>query len=40
VAGASLRLHRAAGFREVGVRERIGRLGAEWRDVVLLERRL
>ncbi|HZG36283.1 MAG TPA: GNAT family N-acetyltransferase [Gaiellaceae bacterium] len=37
---ASLRLHRAAGFREVGVRERIGRLGAEWRDVVLLERRL
>jgi phosphinothricin acetyltransferase len=37
---ASLALHRALGFREVGVRERIGRLGREWRDVVLLELRL
>jgi L-amino acid N-acyltransferase YncA len=37
---ASLELHRRLGFREVGVRERIGRLGGEWRDVVLLERRL
>jgi L-amino acid N-acyltransferase YncA len=37
---ASLALHRALGFREVGVRERIGRLGGEWRDVVLLELRL
>jgi L-amino acid N-acyltransferase YncA len=36
----SLALHRAVGFREVGVRERIGRLGGEWRDVVLLELRL
>lgn len=36
---ASLRLHRAAGFRRVGVRERLGRLGDTWRDVVLLERR-
>ena len=36
---ASLRLHRACGFREVGVRERLGRLNGDWRDVVLLERR-
>jgi phosphinothricin acetyltransferase len=35
----SLRLHRACGFREVGVRERLGRLNGVWRDVVLLERR-
>jgi len=37
---ASLALHRSLGFREVGVRERIGRLDHEWRDVVLLELRL
>lgn len=37
---ASLALHRSLGFREVGRRERIGRLGGEWRDVVLLELRL
>ena len=37
---ASLALHRALGFREVGVRERIGRLDGTWRDVVLLELRL
>lgn len=36
---ASLRLHRAAGFREVGVRDRIARLDGRWRDTVLLERR-
>jgi len=36
---ASLRLHRASGFRDVGIRERIGRLHGVWRDVVLLERR-
>jgi L-amino acid N-acyltransferase YncA/transcriptional antiterminator Rof (Rho-off) len=36
---ASLRIHRAAGFREVGRRERIGRLRGRWRDVILLERR-
>jgi L-amino acid N-acyltransferase YncA len=38
--GASLALHRALGFREVGVRERIGQLDGVWRDVVLLELRL
>jgi L-amino acid N-acyltransferase YncA len=36
---ASLRLHRACGFRDLGVRERIGELHGVWRDVVLLERR-
>jgi L-amino acid N-acyltransferase YncA len=36
----SLALHRAAGFREVGIRERIGELGGVWRDVVLMELRL
>ena len=36
---ASLRLHLACGFREVGVRERLGRLHGVWRDVVFLERR-
>ncbi|MDT4893013.1 MAG: hypothetical protein QOE97_2048 [Pseudonocardiales bacterium] len=36
---ASMALHRAAGFRVVGTRERLGRRGDRWRDVVLLERR-
>jgi L-amino acid N-acyltransferase YncA len=36
---ASLRLHHACGFRTVGLRERIGKLVGEWRDVLLLERR-
>ena len=36
---SSLALHRRCGFREVGRRERLGKLGGVWRDVVLLERR-
>ncbi|WP_412543564.1 N-acetyltransferase family protein [Longispora sp. K20-0274] len=36
---ASLALHERAGFRVVGVRERMGRHGDRWRDVLLLERR-
>jgi len=41
---ASLRLHRAAGFREVGRRERIaqaiaGPHAGQWRDTILIERR-
>ena len=36
---ASLRLHQRAGFRTVGVRERVGRHHGLWRDVVLIERR-
>lgn len=36
---ASVSLHRKMGFREVGRRERIARLGGAWRDTLLLERR-
>jgi L-amino acid N-acyltransferase YncA len=36
---ASLRLHERAGFRAVGVRERISCHHGRWRDVVLIERR-
>ncbi|MGW6745819.1 N-acetyltransferase family protein [Streptomyces sp. NPDC055025] len=36
---ASLALHRRAGFRVIGTRERVGRHHGRWRDVVLLERR-
>ncbi len=36
---ASRELHRRAGFREVGVRERVGRHHGVWRDVVMIERR-
>lgn len=36
---ASLALHRRAGFRVVGRRERLGRQHGVWRDVLLLERR-
>ncbi|MEU8256600.1 N-acetyltransferase family protein [Micromonospora inaquosa] len=36
---ASLTLHERAGFRVIGVRERIGRHHGRWRDVVLIERR-
>ena len=37
--GASIRLHERAGFRRVGVREKLGQRLGEWRDVALLERR-
>jgi phosphinothricin acetyltransferase len=36
---ASLKLHKSAGFRIVGTREKIGCMEGLWRDVVLLERR-
>jgi phosphinothricin acetyltransferase len=36
---ASIALHRALGFRVVGVRERLGCMDGRWRDVVLMERR-
>ncbi|HEY6371619.1 MAG TPA: GNAT family N-acetyltransferase [Candidatus Sulfotelmatobacter sp.] len=36
---ASIALHKLCGFREVGVRRRIGKLGDTWRDVLLWERR-
>jgi phosphinothricin acetyltransferase len=36
---ASLRLHRTAGFRIIGTRERVAQHHGQWRDVVLIERR-
>ncbi len=41
---ASLRLHEKAGFRIVGIRQRVGKmtygpLGGQWRDVIMIERR-
>jgi L-amino acid N-acyltransferase YncA len=36
---ASIALHKACGFREVGTRERIGCMNGRWRDTMLLERR-
>ncbi|MFD4152631.1 GNAT family N-acetyltransferase [Streptomyces hydrogenans] len=36
---ASLALHKRAGFRVIGRRERVGRHHGRWRDTVLLERR-
>lgn len=36
---ASIGLHLACGFRLVGIRERLGQLHGQWRDVALLERR-
>ena len=36
---ASLALHRSAGFREVGRRDRIAQHHGRWRDTILIERR-
>ena len=36
---ASIQLHQQAGFRIVGVRQRLGCLDGRWRDIVLMERR-
>ncbi len=36
---ASLRIHEKAGFRTLGIREKIGKQNGIWRDTVLLERR-
>ncbi|WP_347548525.1 N-acetyltransferase family protein [Pseudalkalibacillus hwajinpoensis] len=35
----SLMLHKKCGFREVGRRERIGKMEGVWRDTILVERR-
>ncbi len=35
----SIEMHRACGFREVGLRKRLGKLQGNWRDVLLMERR-
>ena len=36
---ASIRLHKSLGFREIGYREKIGKMNNAWRNIVLLERR-
>jgi L-amino acid N-acyltransferase YncA/DNA-binding transcriptional ArsR family regulator len=36
---ASIALHHAAGYRTVGIRERIAQLNGVWHDTVLIERR-
>jgi len=36
---ASVALHEAAGFRRIGVRERVAKLNEAWRDTILFERR-
>ena len=36
---ASITVHKSCGFREVGVRQKVGSLHGIWRDVLLLERR-
>jgi len=36
---SSVALHKRCGFREVGFRERIGKMNNVWRDTLLLERR-
>jgi L-amino acid N-acyltransferase YncA len=35
----SVEIHKRAGFRVVGIRERLGCQGGRWRDVLLMERR-
>ncbi len=35
----SIRLHEKAGFRKIGIRERIGQYKGVWKDNVLMERR-
>ena len=37
---ASLALHKAAGFTEVGIQKRHGQLDGEWKDTMLVERLL
>ncbi|MFH1000603.1 MAG: N-acetyltransferase family protein [Bacteroidota bacterium] len=36
---ASIKIHKNQGFREIGYREKIGKMNGVWRDTVLLERR-
>jgi len=36
---ASIALHHTAGYRTVGIRERIAQLHGTWHDTVLIERR-
>jgi L-amino acid N-acyltransferase YncA len=36
---SSIALHKKNGFRILGVRKKLGKMGEKWRDVVLLDRR-
>jgi phosphinothricin acetyltransferase len=36
---SSVRIHEKCGFRILGTRERLGKMGNAWRDVLLMERR-
>lgn len=36
---ATIALHKIFGFRIIGYREKIGKLGGEWKDSVIMERR-
>ena len=36
---ASIRIHEKCGFRIIGYREKIGKMGDIWRDNLMLERR-
>lgn len=36
---ASIHIHEMAGFRTVGIQEKLGQMNGVWRDVVLMERR-
>jgi len=36
---ASLKIHKNLGFREVGYREKIGKMHGTWRNTILMERR-
>ena len=35
----SVKVHEKCGFRVIGTRERLGKMGDRWRDVLILERR-
>lgn len=36
---ASIKIHKKAGFRQIGYREKIGKMNGSWRDTLLFERR-
>lgn len=36
---ASIILHEKCGFRQIGIREKLGALHGEWKDIILMERR-
>lgn len=36
---SSIKFHLKNGFRQVGIREKVGKLQGEWKDLVMLERR-